>query len=80
MAIIKFINNKVSLIKTINYICKEEKTINKIISAKDCIAENAYEEMITIKKQFNKLVRYDLMTLQTYELSQKKVITKVKFP
>ena len=55
MAIIKFINNKVSLRKTINYICKEEKTTNKLISGKDCIAENAYEEMITIKKQFNKL-------------------------
>ena len=55
MAIIKFINNKVSLRKTINYICKEEKTTNKLISGKDCIAENAYEEMMTVKKQFNKL-------------------------
>lgn len=55
MAIIKFINNKVSLRKTIHYICKEEKTTNKLITGKDCIAENAYVEMITIKKQFNKL-------------------------
>ena len=29
MAIIKFINNKVGLKKTLNYVCKEEK-INKI--------------------------------------------------
>ena len=29
MAIIKFINNKVSLKKTLDYICKEEKTDKK---------------------------------------------------
>ena len=45
MAIIKFINNKVGLKRTLNYICKEEKTNNKFISGKDCMAENAYEEM-----------------------------------
>ena len=32
MAIIKFINNKVGLKRTLNYICKEEKTNNKFIS------------------------------------------------
>ena len=31
MAIIKFINNKVGLKRTLNYICKEEKTNNKFI-------------------------------------------------
>ena len=55
MAIIKFINNKVSLKKTLNYICKEEKTDNKLISGKDCIPEIAYEEMMTVKKMYNKL-------------------------
>lgn len=55
MAIIKFINNKVSLKKTLNYICKEEKTDKKLISGKDCIPEIAYEEMMTVKKLYNKL-------------------------
>lgn len=55
MAIIKFINNKVSLKKTLNYICKEEKTDKKLISGKDCIPETAYEEMMTVKKMYKKL-------------------------
>lgn len=55
MAIIKFINNKVSLKKTLNYICKEEKTDKKLISGKDCIPEMAYEEMMTVKKMYKKL-------------------------
>ncbi len=55
MAVIKFINNKVSLEKTLNYICKEEKTDKKLISGKDCIPENAYEEMMTVKKMYQKL-------------------------
>lgn len=55
MAVIKFINNKVSLKKTLEYIMKKEKTINKLISGKDCIAENSYDEMVAVKRQFNKL-------------------------
>lgn len=55
MAIIKFINNNVNLRKTLNYICKQEKTENKLISGKDCIAENAYEEMMSVKSKYNKL-------------------------
>lgn len=55
MAIIKFINNEVSLKKTLNYICKEEKTEKKLISGKDCIPETAYEEMMTVKKMYQKL-------------------------
>lgn len=55
MAVIKFINNKVSLEKTLNYICKEEKTDKKLILGKDCIPENAYEEMMTVKKMYQKL-------------------------
>lgn len=54
MAIIKFINNKVGLKKTLNYICKEEKTLNKFISGKDCMTENAYEEMMAIKNMYGK--------------------------
>ncbi len=56
MAIIKFINNKVSLKKTLDYICKEEKTDKKLITGKDCIPENAYEEMMTVKNMYNKLI------------------------
>lgn len=55
MAIIKFINNKVSLKKTLNYICKEEKTEKKLISGKDCIPETAYEEMMEVKQLYKKL-------------------------
>lgn len=55
MAIIKFINNKNSLKKTIDYICKEEKTNNKLITGKDCTSENAYEEMMTVKNMYGKL-------------------------
>lgn len=55
MAIIKFINNKVSLKKTLDYISKEEKTDKKLISGKDCIPETAYEEMMTVKNMYKKL-------------------------
>ena len=58
MAIIKFINNKNSLKKTIDYICKEEKTNNKLITGKDCTSENAYEEMMTVKNMYGKLWIY----------------------
>lgn len=63
MAIIKFINNNVDLKKTLNYICKEEKTNNKLISGKDCISENAYEEMMKVKNKFNKLTGRDKIHL-----------------
>lgn len=55
MGIIKFINNKVSLKKTLDYICKKEKTNNKLISGKDCTSENAYEEMMVVKNMYGKL-------------------------
>ena len=54
MAIVKFINNNATLKTTLNYIMKEKKTENKLIAGKDCIAENALEEMNAIKKQYNK--------------------------
>lgn len=55
MAIIKFINNKVSLKRTLVYICKEEKTDNKLVSGINCIPENAYDEMIAVKRAYQKL-------------------------
>lgn len=54
MAIIKFINNNATLKTTLNYVMKEEKTEQNLISGKDCIAENALNEMIATKKQYNK--------------------------
>lgn len=54
MAIIKFINNNATLKTSLNYVMKEEKTEKKLISGKDCIAENSLNEMIAIKKQYNK--------------------------
>ena len=54
MAIIKFINNNATLKTSLNYVMKEEKTEKKLISGKDCIAENSLNEMIATKKQFKK--------------------------
>lgn len=54
MAIIKFINNNATLKTSLNYVMKEEKTEQKLISGKDCIAENALNEMRATKKQYNK--------------------------
>lgn len=54
MAIIKFVNNSTTLETTLNYVMKEEKTEKKLISGKDCIAENALNEMNAVKKQYNK--------------------------
>lgn len=54
MAVIKFINNNAKLKTSLNYVMKEEKTESKLISGKDCIAENAINEMIATKKQFKK--------------------------
>lgn len=55
MAIIKVINNKVGLKKTLNYICKEEKTNNKLVTGINCLTENAYEEMMIVKRLFKKI-------------------------
>lgn len=54
MAIIKFLNNTVSLKKSVTYIAQKGKTNDKLVDAIDCVLENAYEEMIAVKKQFNK--------------------------
>lgn len=80
MAIIKFVNNKVGLKKTLNYICKEEKTEGKYIFGKDCTYENAFEEMMAVKNMFGKTSgREKLHFIQSfnptddldYELAQK---------
>lgn len=52
MAIIKFINTKPKLETLITYVYKKSKIF--AIEGKDCIAENAFEEMQSVKKAFQK--------------------------
>ena len=54
MAIIKFLNNTVSLKRSVLYVSRKDKTNEKLVDAIDCVLENAYEEMVAVKKQFNK--------------------------
>lgn len=54
MAIIKAVNSKASIGKGINYITKEEKTEEKLITAKDCNPNTAINEMKAIKELYNK--------------------------
>lgn len=55
MAVIKVTNSKATLSKSINYITKEEKTEEKLISGKDCTPSTAFDEMQATKELFNKL-------------------------
>lgn len=54
MAVIKVTNSKGTLSGAVNYITQGEKTADYLISGKDCVAENALEEMRATKEQFNK--------------------------
>ncbi len=54
MADIKVTNSKGTLSGAINYITQKEKTEEQLISGKDCIADNAQDEMKATKEQFNK--------------------------
>ena len=55
MAIIKFINSKTSLKKTLEYVTQEIKTNDKLISTINCTRDSAFEEMMLTKRKFNKL-------------------------
>ena len=55
MAIVKFINSKASLKKSLDYITKECKTNDNLITAINCNKESAYDEMMFTKREFNKL-------------------------
>ena len=55
MAVIKVTNSKATLGKAINYITKEEKTRDRLISGQDCNPSTALEEMKATKDQFDKL-------------------------
>lgn len=54
MAIIKAVNSKASIAKAINYITKEEKTEEKLISGKDCNPHTAIDEMRATKELWGK--------------------------
>lgn len=54
MAIIKAVNSKASIAKAINYVTKEEKTEEKLISGKDCNPYAAIDEMKATKEQWEK--------------------------
>lgn len=55
MAIVKFINSKASLKKSLDYITKECKINDNLITAINCNKESAYDEMMFTKREFNKL-------------------------
>lgn len=54
MAIIKAVNSKASIGKGINYIVKEEKTEEKLISGINCNPDTAIDEMKATKELYNK--------------------------
>ena len=57
MAIVKFINSKASLKKSLDYITKECKTNDNLITAINCNKESAYDEMMFTKREFNKILK-----------------------
>lgn len=54
MAIVKAVSSKASIKTAIEYVTKEEKTEEKLVSGINCSPENAYEEMQTTKEMWGK--------------------------
>lgn len=54
MAIVKAVNSKASIGKAINYVTKEEKTEERLVSGKDCSPTSAIDEMKATKELWNK--------------------------
>ncbi len=54
MAVIKAVNSKASIGKAINYVTKQEKTEERLISGKDCNPKTAIDEMKATKEQWRK--------------------------
>ncbi len=72
MAVLKFTNSKSSLKKLIRYITLAEKTEDKLISGKDCMAASAYDEMITVKQMFGKRAgRQYVHLVQSFDIKDK---------
>lgn len=55
MAICKFLSAKSPVKNALNYITNVEKTNEKLITGINCIAENAEQEFLFTKRQFNKI-------------------------
>ena len=55
MAVIKVFSSKGNLKNIINYVTNPEKTDNTLISGKDCVAESAFDEMMSVKNMYDKL-------------------------
>lgn len=54
MAVIKAVNSRASIGKAINYVTKDEKTEDKLITGKDCDPFHAIEDMKTTKELYGK--------------------------
>ena len=54
MAIIKLSSAKISARIGIDYVCNKEKTLDKLISGKDCMPESFYDEFEMVRNNFNK--------------------------
>ena len=54
MAIIKAVSSRASIGKAVNYVTKDEKTEEKLISGKDCNPQSAIDEMKTTKEMWGK--------------------------
>lgn len=54
MATIKAVSSKAGIKTVIDYVTKEEKTEEKLLSGKDCLAQTAYDEMQATKEIWNK--------------------------
>lgn len=54
MAVIKAVNSKASIGKALDYVTKEEKTEERLISGKDCNPETVKDEMKMTKEQWGK--------------------------
>lgn len=54
MAVIKAVNSQASIGKAINYVTKEEKSEEKLISGQNCNPKTAIDEMKATKEEWNK--------------------------
>lgn len=76
MGIIKFINTKPKLETLINYVTNKSKVF--AVEGKDCVAESAFDEMMSVKKAFHKEGgREFIHIVQSFSHSEKITLEKV---
>ncbi len=76
MGIIKFINTKPKLETLIKYVTKKSKVF--AVEGKDCVAESAFDEMMSVKKAFHKEGgREFIHIVQSFSHSEKITLEKV---